>query len=77
MPRVASQQICRANTASNTPFHCYLRDVCYYLLDHIIQGIDNRFEKYGSTIYLMYALIPSVIVKREYNIKIYNRGVSR
>ena len=65
MPRVASRQIFRTNAESNAPFHYYLRNVCYPLLDHLIQGIDNRFDKYGRGIYLMYALIPSVIVERD------------
>ena len=53
MPRVASWQISYANAKSNTPFQYYLRNVCYPLLDHLRQGIDNRFDKYGSTVYLM------------------------
>ena len=55
----------RANAESNIPYHYYLRNNCYPLLDHLIQGIDNRFDKYGSTVYLMFELIPSVIVERD------------
>ena len=46
-----------------------MRNVCYPLIDHLIQGIDNRFDKYGSTVYLMYGLIPSVIVERDITVK--------
>ena len=69
MPRVASPQIFRANAESNTPFQYYLRNVCYSLIDHLTKGIDNRFDKYGSTVYLMYGLIPSVIVERDVTVK--------
>ena len=69
MPRVAFRQIFRANAESNIPFQYYLRNICYPLIDHLIQGIDNRFDKYGSTVYLMYELIPSVIVERDITVK--------
>ena len=46
-----------------------MRNVCYPLIDHFIKGIDNRFDKYGSTVYLMYSLIPSVIVDRDITVK--------
>ena len=38
-------------------------------MDHLIQGINNRFDKYGSTVYLMYGLIPSVIVEIDITVK--------
>ena len=46
-------------------------NVCYPLIDHLIQGIDKRFDKYGSTVYLIlkYGLIPSVIVERDITVK--------
>ena len=69
MLRVASRQIFRANAESNTPFQYYLRNVWNPLIDHLIQGNDKRFDKYGSTVYLMYGLIPSVIVERGITIK--------
>ena len=50
---------------TNTPFQYYLINVCYSLPDLFIQEIDNRFNKYGRTVYLMYGLIPSVIVERD------------
>ena len=64
--RVASRQIFRVNTEPNTPFQYYLRNICYTLLDHLMQGIDNRFDKYRSTIY---GLILLVIVEIDKTVK--------
>ena len=68
MPRVA-RQIFRANAESSTPFQCYLRNICYPLLEHLIRGTDNRFHKYSSIIHLKYGLILSVIVERDITVK--------
>ena len=51
------------------PFQYYLRNVCYPLLNYHINGIDNRFDKYGSTAHLMHRLISSVIVERDVKLK--------
>ena len=59
----------RANAESNTPFQYYLRNVCYPSIDNLIQGIDYKFDKYGSTVYLMYGLIPSAIVEKDITVK--------
>ena len=69
IPRVASRQIFHANAESITPFQYYLRNVCYPLLDHLKQGIDNRFDKYDSTVHLRFRLILSVIVERDITVK--------
>ena len=69
MLRLASRQTHRANAESNSLFQYYLRNVCYPLLDHLINGIDVRFDKYGKTIHLMYGLISSVTAEREVDIK--------
>ena len=69
MPRLASRKTHRANAESNSPFQYYLRNVCYPLVDHLINGIDVRFDKYGKTIHLMYGLISSVTAEREVDIK--------
>ena len=69
MPRVASRQMFCVNTESNAPFQYYLRNVCHPLIDHLMQGTYNGFDKYGSTVYLMYGLIPSVIVERDTTVK--------
>ena len=34
-------------------------------LDHLIIGSDVRFDKYGKTVLMMEALIPSVIAERD------------
>ena len=34
-----------------------------------IQGIDNRFDNYGSTVYLISELVPSVLVERNLKVK--------
>ena len=58
------------NAESNTAFQYCLRNVCCPLLDHfIIHGIENRFEKYNSTVHLMYGLIPFLGVERDTAVK--------
>ena len=37
-------------------------------LDHLIIGSDVRFDKYGKTVLMMQALIPSVIAERDVTI---------
>ena len=69
MPRLDSRHTHRANAESNSPFQYYLRNVCYPLLERLINGIDVIFDKYGKTIHLMYGLIPSVTAEREVDIK--------
>ena len=59
-----------ANAESNTAFQYCLRNVCCPLLDHfIIHGIENRFDKYSSTVHLMYGLIPFADVERDATVK--------
>ena len=69
MSRVASRQILNRQDAESDAFQYYLKNVCYPFLDHLIQGTDNRSDKYGSTVYLTYGLIPSVIGKRDITVK--------
>ena len=69
MSRIASWKLFPANAESNTPFQYHLTNVCYPLLNHLIQGIDNRFGKYGSPVYLMPGLTSSVIVVRDITVK--------
>ena len=42
--------------------------MCLPFLDHLINGIDVQFNKYGKTGLMMQALIPSVTVKRDVTI---------
>ena len=37
-------------------------------LDHLINGIDKRFNKYGKTVSIMQALIPSVVAESDVTI---------
>lgn len=45
MLRFISWKMSFVNTKPNTPFQWYFRNVCYLLLDHHKQGIDNQFDK--------------------------------
>ena len=35
--------------------------MCLPFLDHLIKGLNDRFDKYGSMIHKMHAFVPSVI----------------
>ena len=65
MPRIATRQQHRENPESDTPFNYYRKNMCLPFLDHLINGIDVRFDKYGKTVLMMQALIPSVIAERD------------
>ena len=68
MPRIAACQQHRENAESDTPFSYYRKNMCLPFLDHLINGIDVRFDKYGKTVLMMQALIPSVIAERDVTI---------
>ena len=65
MPRIAARQYHRRNTESWTPFNYCRKNMCLPFLDHLINGIDVRFDKYGKTVLIMQALIPLVIAERD------------
>ena len=65
MPRVPSHQQHRPNTESNTPFDYYRVNVCLPFLNHIINGIDVLFDKYGKIVLAMPGLVPSVIAEND------------
>ena len=44
MPRIVGRQIYRANALASTPFDCYLRNMCLPFLDHLIEGLNTRFD---------------------------------
>ena len=54
--------------------------MCLPFFDHLINGIDVRLDKYGKTVLMMQALIPSVIIERDVTIddilKIYKDDLS-
>ena len=65
MPRIAGRQIHRANASASTPFDYCLRSICRPFLDHLMEGLNTRFYKYGSVIHKMHAFVPSVIRMRK------------
>ena len=68
MPRIATRQQYRENSESDTPFNYYRKNMCLPFLDHLINGIDVRFDKYVKTVLMMQALIPLVIAERDVTI---------
>ena len=56
------------NAEYDTPFNCYRKIMCLLFLDHLINGIDMCFDKYGKTVLMMQTLIPSVIGGRDVTI---------
>ena len=71
IPRVAARQMHRANAEAITVEEHYRRNVGIPFLDHLITGIESRFDKYGIAVHQMNALVPSVIVAREVSIEDY------
>ena len=51
----------RANASASTPFDYYLRNMCLPFLDYLIEGLNTRFDKYGSIIHKIHAFVPSMI----------------
>ena len=37
------------------------QNMCLTFLDHLIKGLNTRFDKYGSVVPKMHAFVPSVI----------------
>ena len=69
MPRIAGRQTHRANAPADTPFDYFLFNMCLPFLDHLLQGLNSRFDKHGSLVHYMYGLIPSLIGEKEVDIK--------
>ena len=65
MPPVPSHQQHRPNTESNKPFDYYRVNVCLPFVNHIINGIDVLFDKYGKIVLAMPGLVPSVIAEND------------
>ena len=64
MPRIAARQQHRENAESDRPFNYYRKNMCLPFLDHLINGIDVRLDKYCKTVLMVQALMPSVIAER-------------
>ena len=68
MPRIAACQQHRENAGSDTSFNYYRKNMCLPFLDHLTNGIDVCFDKYGKTVLMMQALFPSAIAERDVTI---------
>ena len=55
MPRITVWQIYSVNASAWTPFDYYLQNMCLLCLDHLIKGLNTRFDTYK-----MHAFVPSV-----------------
>ena len=58
LPRIAARQLHQENAESDTFFNYFRNNMCLSFLNHLINGIDLRFNKYGKTALFTYALIP-------------------
>ena len=58
MPRTAARQQYRPNAESNTTIDYYRINMCLLFLDHVINGIDVQFDKYGNIVLTMAGLVP-------------------
>ena len=68
MPRIAAHQQHRQNAESNTTLNYYRKNMCLPFPDPLINEMDVRFDKYGKTVLMMQASIPSVIAERDVTI---------
>ena len=68
MPQIASRQQHRPNAESNTLFDYYCVNICLPFLDHIINGIDVRCDKYGKIVLAMAGLVRSVIAENDVSV---------
>ena len=59
--RTVGGQIHRADAPASTPVDYYLQNMCLPFLDHLIDALNTRFDKYGSMIHKMHVFVPSVI----------------
>ena len=47
MPRITEKQVHRENTPAATPYDYYRVNACVPFLEHLPEGIDQRFDKYN------------------------------
>ena len=52
MPQIVARQQHRPSAESSTLFDFYRVNMCLPFLDHIINGIDVRFDKYAKLFWL-------------------------
>ena len=65
MPRVTEKQVHRQNTPAGTPYDYYHVNVCSPFLEHLTEGIDQRFDKYNYMTLRLVGLVPSVIAVKD------------
>ena len=68
MPQIVARQQHRPSAESSTLFDFYRVNMCLPFLDHIINGIDVRFDKYGKIVQAMAELVPSIIAENDVSI---------
>ena len=68
MPQIVARQQHRPSAESSTLFDFYRVNMCLPFLDHIINGIDVRFDKYGKIVLAMAGLVPSVITENDVSV---------
>ena len=68
MPWIATHQQHQINAESDASFNYYRKSMCLPFLDHLINKIDVRFNKYGKTILMMQAFILSAFDERDVTI---------
>ena len=65
MPRLTEKQVHRENTPAPTPYDYYRVNICSPFLEHLIEGIDQRFAKYNLMALRMMGLVPSVLAVKD------------
>ena len=68
IPQIAACQQHQENEDSDTPFNYYRKNMCLTFRDHLINGIDVRFNKYGQTALMVQAFTLSVVHERDVTI---------
>ena len=65
MPRITENQAHRENTPAATPYFYYRVNVCSPFLEHLTEGIDQRFDKLSLMTIRIMGLVPSVIAVKD------------
>ena len=65
MPRTTEKHVHRENTLAATPYDYYCVNVYSPFLEHLTEGIDQRFDKYNLMTLRMMGLVPSVIAVKD------------
>ena len=65
IPRKTEKQVHRENTPVATPCDYYRVNICSPFLEHLTEGVDQRFDKYNRRTLRMMGLFPSVIAVKD------------